>query len=1224
MSETGSPDRLPPPDQAERDAATTHLGVHLLLDAGAGSGKTSALVARYLRILAAEAEGPALLDRIAAITFTNKAAQEMRSRLRGSFTELLRRAADPNEVRAWRGYIRRLETAPIQTIHALCTSLLRQFPFAADVDPRFEVLNDLDTTVQLPRAIRDSLLLGLQEGRATAGLAVGYYEGLDHAVEALRTIVSKREKYRCFLDSPPDAASLLAQWGEEEARWVRQALDGLLADPAWEAVLGRLSDHADVARASPEDKLSPAVLNMHDLATRLPQPEAGALAEWMRELEAATKTGNVGTKAVWGASGGAQAVRKDVKEVCAVATEHLGPLLGAVSPSEETAELAAAIWQEARHALDAWQGYKAAVPALDYDDLQIAVRDLLRDNDEVRAQVQGCFRHILVDEFQDTSALQWEIIQLLSGREGRGDDAGRLFLVGDAKQSIYRFRDADVTAYNGVRRGFGAAKDCEVHRLSASFRPNAGLMAFFNAVFPVAALLSDSPGASYEAWYEPMQAIREATPVSPPAIGMLVADGSEQAVYRRLAEGAAIARLIRALLADPPLIVDHSAAEGEPRQRPLRAGDIAVLFRAMTQVHLYEDQLWEAGIPYYNATGRGFFGRPEVTDILNVLRVLANPEDAIALVGVLRSPLFCLSDQTLFWLAQDRDHTWWERLQAAAPDTAREREPYSLIPLEEMPRVRRAAQLLASWRRAHDRFTLSGLIRDVVERTGYSAAMAAQAGGLRAVANLGKLTDLARSFEQSGRGGVAAFAEFLLALTAADTQEAQAPTEEEESESVRLTSVHGAKGLQWPVVIVADLGRGESGSDEVPLTRAHPRWGLVPAEPGDYRPRRWRLMGEIIAQQEAAEAEAEDKRVLYVAMTRASDLLVLSSSFRPGPSGPDGRSIGSGSWLLRLLAACGIETRDLQPGAEMTRLGEDAPCPWYLLPPDCDDVPPFEVVLRGEAPEPVSPPDEPAPEPLDFARALRSFPPDTEARQRFAVTELADYLTCPRYYFLRHVEALPDVAAAEPALSRELSPIERGTLAHRLLQMIGKGGLAGLDELLGPTIPGGGGLRRLTDADQRQLRRLLEWFLAGEFYARHLRDADRLRTEAWVCLELDGVLVEGKVDAVAEAGERMTLVDYKTGRGRTGVRDEGEPDANRFQIALYSHGLERVLGRRPDLGALVYLADERIDEIETAAAGPEAARQARDAIARIRGGQFPPMPSPDKCSRCRLRWACGE
>ncbi len=1241
------PDRHSLPDAEARRIAAERIDLHIILSAGAGSGKTSALVDRYMHILAADQQAD--VDNIAAITFTNRAAREMKERLRRRFAEQFekaRAAGDPAAARLWRRRIRRLETAPISTIHALCTSILAQFPLAAGVDPQFTVIDELQADIELPRIVQESLLAGLEEGRDTAAQVVGYYESLGAAADAIRTLVDKRERYRQWLRDPPTGPGLEAQWRTEEHHWLQTRVKEIIESPQWRRLMTELDQAAEIAEAilarGEKDALADKIAKLADLlADPIPTtPEAMGL--FLDAFKDATK-GQLGGRADnWGGKANKQWAQGVVKSIIAT-LDRFKALFTNVElfPSRATAELAAAIWREAALAAQAWDRYKSLVAGLDFHDLQARLLDLLQSNDYVRARIQARFRHILVDEFQDTNGLQRDIIWALAGMDEPGRRPARVFVVGDAKQSIYRFRNADVTVFTRATRDFEQRDECMSLALTASFRPNQALMTFFNEVFTRETMLTPLIEADFHARYEPMEAVRDHVPMEPAVMGLLVASAETNRFRRRAAEARAIARFIRALLEAAPEIYDHR----DRVYRPLRPSDIAILFRSMSDVYLYEDQLTDAGLPFYNVAGRGFFARQEVRDLTNALAVAADPGNQVALVGVLRSPMFAISDNTLLWLSRHSGR-WWQRLAAAAEPDARQREPFCHIAAEEYPRLLRAAELLKRWQDLADRVPVAALLSEIIESTGYTGAMAAQLGGVRAVANINKLLELARQHDAAGAGGVEAFVRVLEALAIEDVPEAQAPTEEAEGQSIRLSTVHSAKGLQWPVVIVADLCRRDPRGRELRKAVMHPDWGLVPAEVDEYPPRRYRLLGRIIAEADGAEADAEDRRVLYVAMTRASDLLVLSSSVEI-----DDQVVkipGSG-WLGRLREACGLPKQVPCP-ANTQPVAAAALGTWFILPgpaatlplptakpasagqrapaavptdqaPDADQRPSQAETTDMPAGQPHGPAADNSAKPPDCTVALSTIAPDPASRRRFAVTELADYLDCPMFYKLRHVDALPDIDPEPPVASRGLTPIERGTLIHRLLQMVGKGGLHQLEQLLGKVIPGGGSLRVLLAEDVAAVREPVEWFLATDFYKRAIASADRLRTEAWLTVLLDNALVEGKVDAVAEADGRLVLIDYKTGIAAGPLEDEKSGGLDEFQIALYAWGLEQ-LGRRPTECVIAYLGRQELHSVKLPAAAQEAFERARAAIAAIRTGHFPPRPSPERCRLCRLRWAC--
>ncbi|MBC7287157.1 MAG: UvrD-helicase domain-containing protein [Armatimonadetes bacterium] len=1245
------------PDYPERKAAAESIAHHVILKAGAGSGKTTALIDRYMNILARD-EG-ADVENIAAVTFTNRAAREMKDRLRRCFRERFVEAKSTgraDDMRLWRDRIRKLETAPISTIHSLCTTILQQFPLAAGVDPKFTVMDELDVALQLKRIVEESLLAGIEEDRESAAKVVGYFEGLSSAAAAITSLLERREKYRQWLEREVDAEALEREWAAVEASWLERTVTELANSEQWQGAMAELSRAAGMASSIANDKLADKILAAWDLLKGgLPTTEA-ELRALMGEFRSRTADySGSGASRKWETADKRDWARGTLKSVDSLLTPVRVALnQAAIPPSPETVELAAAIWQEARLALEAWDRHKSLLGCLDFDDLQVRVLELLRNNPQARRRIRSRFRHILVDEFQDTSQLQRDLIWALAGIDGVDDglEPARLFLVGDAKQSIYRFRDADVTVFNRAVKQFAEEEDCATHTLTASVRPNRALMNFFNMVFEHQDMLGSYAEVDYHEPYEAMEAVREYAPIAPPVLGLLVASEAPDLFVRRTAEARAIAFFVKNLLEARPVIYDHAARS----YRPLEPGDIAILFRAMTDVFIFEAQLTEAGLPYYNLAGRGFFNRPEVRDIINVLDAISNPRSEIAVVGFLRSPMVAVSDNTLFWLAQ-HGRSWWDRATLAARN-GRDEQPLSHIAAEEFSRLKRAGELLLQWRCEADRLPVATLISRIIDATGYSAAIAAQVDGVRAVANINKLLDLAREFDTRPGGSVAAFVRGMRDLAEEDVAEQQAPTEEAQGPVICLSSVHSAKGLQWPIVIVADLCRGRQQRREIQGIVAHPSYGLIPAEVTDYPRSKFRLIARLAEQAERAEADAEDRRLLYVAMTRASDLLVLTSSVRVKDGSANIREAGEKEeqgkakiklWLDRLWAACNLPSEVSAP-TEVTCIHQAGVMRWYIVPesalqvPDAltpsslglEILPPPEGTPVVEVRQPegafasreradvqlgptqeAAAPDNSHP---DFAAILEPASPDIAARVRFSVTELADYRHCPAFYRLHHIEGLPDIDPQPAAPGPGLTPAELGSFVHRMLQMVGKSGACELDQLVQGIIPGGGLLRDLTDEDLERVVAMVRWFLDTALYRDTIAPARRLRSEARLSIRLNGVLVEGKVDAVAETDMGPVLIDYKTGNMPDASGESGL-SADEFQIALYAWGLSQ-LGTPPAQCVIAYLDARELQHVPLPSASDAAFREARDIIASIRAGQFPGTSVKGRCSRCRLRWAC--
>jgi hypothetical protein len=315
-------------------------------------------------------------------------------------------------------------------------------------------------------------------------------------------------------------------------------------------------------------------------------------------------------------------------------------------------------------------------------------------------------------------------------------------------------------------------------------------------------------------------------------------------------------------------LVAERTAEGE-RLRPVRRGDIVLLFRSMSNVHLYENALRRHGLDYYLVGGRAFFAQQEIYDLLNLLRALENPQDSLSLAGALRSPFCCLSDEALFVMSRQRGGLW---------AGLHEEELLPRLPEDQRAAVERARRFLDRWRELKDRLPIAGLLNQVMADAGYDASTQFEFLGDRKLANLWKLVDLARTFDRSGLFGLAEFIQRLGDLVRAQPREEQAATQPENADVVRLMTIHQAKGLEFPVVIVPDLAAQGRDSSE-PVARWDPRLGCVVRPPADEEPAPfpefgWRLWRAA----ETIEDWHEDLRTLYVACTRAEDYLVLSAS----------------------------------------------------------------------------------------------------------------------------------------------------------------------------------------------------------------------------------------------------------------------------------------------------------------------------------------------------------
>jgi ATP-dependent helicase/nuclease subunit A len=859
----------PFPDDGDRLTRQQHRAVHtravsVVLSSGAGCGKTHVLTERYLSHLREGTE----VGQIVAITFTDRAARQMRGRIRKAIREQLRVGSlTEDEAATWARHLRGLETASISTIHAFCGTLLRQHAVEAGLDPNFDVLEEV-LAVNLEGEAVSVCLRKLLTSQTVAGddlrqLVLLY--GWRPVREAVADLVRAwdAERWGRWLATPPERVA--AEWREHgrAVLWPRHVEFLLHARPRIARCMALLRRHPPLP--------GPMAENVRYLLSALPRlAEAADVADTVKRLTEAAKVGRVGAKA-WPDA----AVYAEIKDALEGFREELrGQRLESFGEGAAGLEEAALAGQRMlRVAGEAAQPYrerKRSLGVVDFQDLLLLARDALRTHPEVRARLQDRYRFLLIDELQDTDPVQMELVEYLCGG---GLTEGKLFAVGDQNQSIYRFRGADVQLFQELRRK--VAHDGRLG-LSVNFRSQPAILDFTNAL--LGHRLADyEPLQAHEPQVNPGPCVEFLWSPRPKRPSAGDGEGAERttseratahdAAAARAVEADWIARRIVGILEGPPLVVDR---EGDPsRLRPARPGDVVLLFRAMSHVHLYEAALRRCGLDYYLVGGRAFFAQQEIYDLLHLLRALENPQDALSLAGTLRSPFCCVSDEALFVLGRHRQGLW-----AGLQDEGCEER----LPQNQVSPVRRARCHLRAWRAVKDRLPIAHLLGRVFADSGYDAATQFEFLADRKLANLWKLVDLARRFDGSGLFGLAEFTARLGDLVRSQPREEQAATQPENADVVRLMTIHQAKGLEFPVVIIPDVAAPPGGAPS-PVCRWDRRLGCVARPPADeetppFPDFAWRLWQT----QTTLEEWEEDQRTLYVACTRARDYLVLSAA----------------------------------------------------------------------------------------------------------------------------------------------------------------------------------------------------------------------------------------------------------------------------------------------------------------------------------------------------------
>lgn len=847
---------------AEQLPAITMRGCDAVVTAGAGAGKTRTLVARYLALLS---EGLPLRS-IVAITFTQKAAREMRNRIRETLQQYIDRPDLAAAERfAWQQRYSELDAARISTIHSLCMDLLRAHPAEAGLDPNFTVLDEGQAGLQQRQVLAEAMAYAAENPHLVPLFNLLGERGL---TDTLASLLARRlEAQACFANQPAD---LLAVWEQTLATHQEQTLTRLLTETTWQECVTCLTENA---ASNPADKLE----EQRRLALQALAQATGSLDARLAALADLDRINLNGGSAKNWPDGKVQVdlvkaalryLRETWRGQATLLTLVLTPLdkqMAAVMPALR--ELFDFIDQR-------YAALKQELGVLDFDDLEDRSLYLLQNYPEVQHRWRQAVRALLVDEFQDTNSRQRDLLKLLNGAEGK------LFIVGDAKQSIYRFRGADVTVFRQERQ-FIAQNGGQSLPLVTSYRAHQDLLESLNALLRPVLGTEEDPDRP---WLEPFARLEPHR--EHPGAGFVAPHVELHLTVGRKGEGA----LDRAAVALVGRLVEL-VESGQVRvgvgakARPLTYGDITILCRASTSFGPYEDALEAAGVPFLTVAGRGFYDRPEIRDLINALQALADPTDDLALAGLLRSPALALSDAALYRLRRTgptSETSLWTMLCQVGPH----------LPGEDGARAGRAIPLIDTLHNRVGRITVADLLKEFLDQTSYRAALI-QAGQRRAARNVAKLLADASASRLVSVGG---FLEYISGLraTMAREGEAKAPAEG----VVQVMSVHAAKGLEFPIVALGDITHSQPGRNGLLLDS---ELGLLLPQSDENREMAasYRL-GKLRADDQEG---AESDRLLYVATTRAMEKLLLSGYVSLKQDG----SLGSlDGWLKRLTGPEGL------------------------------------------------------------------------------------------------------------------------------------------------------------------------------------------------------------------------------------------------------------------------------------------------------------------------------
>jgi ATP-dependent helicase/nuclease subunit A len=1052
------PETTPPPDQDARDRITEDLDTTLFVEAGAGSGKTSALVDRVLALVRT---GDAELRSIAAITFTDKAGAELRDRLRRELESAAER--DPgadNRVR-YRIALDQLDGAAIGTLHSFAHRVLSEHPVEAGLPPRVEVLDEVSSAVAFDwrwSAFRDQLLADPSLERTilllvSSGVRVDALRLLAQAFDENWDLVE--ERVPATEPDPPSVHDLFQR--------ARAAVDAVCATPC----------------SDPGDKLR---LRLDEIAQRM--AELAAIPDEFDLLEALSpdatpkppsfSVGNIGKKTSFGDVASVQsAVREAGDRLAAVRDEVAGAC---------ARRLGVAI---ARFTLDAARERQAS-GELEFHDLLVLARALLRDplhGSAVRAWLHERYQRLLLDEFQDTDPIQIELAVRIAAADsasaaagtGRWNEVavvpGHLFVVGDPKQSIYRFRRADISTFLAAAKHFGP-EGGGVVELTTNFRTVSPVIDWVNATF--AALMSEPDGEALpvpsQARYIALEATRPAPGTGPPValLGRHEHPQKTKADDMRAAEADEVAATVARAVHER-----WDVDDGDGGWRCARLGDITVLVPARTSLPFLEEALDRVGVPYRAESSSLVYATRAVRDILMVLRAVDDPTDHLRIVSALRTPLLACGDDDLFRFKHERRGRW--SYFADQPDTVPADDPVRsslgylrslhdqrtwLAPSELLDRIARD-------RRAYELGFAEGRPRDVWRRLRF-------------------VIDQARAWSEATGGTLRQYLMWVGLQCAEGARVTESILPETDDDAVRIMTIHGAKGLEFPITIISGMSTGPGGR-RAPVDVVFPTDGGV-----GYR------LGKAVTTDEYDNWLPIDEqmdfheriRLLYVACTRARDHLVVSLHRKTRSSDPEPTKRTNAELLVVGMGSLIDGLPDGAEPAESVRLVA-VTLPTMPIPLEEWESERSAALLQASRPTTVA------------ATALtEEGAPDAEAEPDPGLEKRPRDLDLPPWLKGRYGTAI-------------------GRAVHGVLQTVDLATGAGLEAAVAAQCEAEAVPDRAADVRRLVVDALGAPSVCVAASRPHWR-------EVYVCTPVDGRLLEGYIDLLYRGPDGLVVVDYKT------------------------------------------------------------------------------------------------
>ncbi|EOD00240.1 ATP-dependent DNA helicase UvrD/PcrA [Caldisalinibacter kiritimatiensis] len=1055
---------------SQRKAVET-IDKNVAVNAGAGSGKTRVLVERYIYILEnGVLEKDKEIESILAITFTNKAAAEMKERVRKSVSEKI------VEDKKWKRIYMDIDRAQISTIHSFCSKILRENPIESKLTPGFSVLEDYEADNILKEIIETYINEGLEK---------------DHDMfKFFRyfTADSLDKSNNSIIDNIKNLYNKIRSTGFSFIEVKNITLNTI-------------------------DNLEVDISLIEDIKQKF--------IYLMSKARKNSKFAKLEKDNIW-----IQFKDEHVTEIDNIVIDtlkYLSQNIGKMKNEEETikelkrsiSEIVKIEEKNKRHIYEKlldilididtrYSEEKRRRGVLDYEDLQLRVLKLL-DNNEIRKKYQKKFRYIMVDEFQDTNELQKKIIYKLCSENSKLDRQN-LFVVGDPKQSIYRFRGADVEVFYDVMNDINEVSNIEPITLEDNFRTVDSVMGFINSIFE--RVMGDA--------YDKLRPNKESSNKVDVEVleceDLQIPEEENKAEYVKKYESELIAKRIKKLV----------------EKDGYRYRDIALLFRSTTDNSIYEEALKQYGIPFYNIGSGGFFKRQEIIDIINALKAINNRFDTLSVVATLRSPMFGLSDNTLYWILRDTTSDILERLN----------EDIHNISKEEREKVKKAYEILTRLNNIKSFVKVYDLINELIEKTYYIETCMLKFGNKQTMANIVKFTEMAREFSQRNNSDLQGFLDYIDNKIKNDIDEGQAQVESEEGNTVKIMTIHKSKGLQFKVVIVPQLSKQFNFSYPNILFDKKKGIGIKhPNKLGKPDKETSHLYKDILEAHKEKDME-ENKRILYVAMTRAEEKLIIGNQSTE-------RLRESFKKLIQEHLEYGeferINNIEVEKGEFKQIVGIDI-----------DEEKPFDKNI------------------VPLLKTYNEF--NSKSFNRFTVTQYMTFNECQRKFYMTYYKGLPSdesfIDSEYDTYNVLIDPAIKGQIVHKICETYSTG--MDVKELTKNVV------KAYNIEPSNEILDHLRLYVDN--YIKHYRDDyDHIFNEKEFYYRIKDKYIYGIIDRVNIKGNTAEIIDFKTNR-----YNNKQDIVNKYasQIQLYTSAFKDIYDIEVKRAGLMMLETGEFIEID--------------------------------------------